>query len=173
MATSFGFDPASGSSTALVSGPEQDIAPYWAPDGQHLAFIRQADGHDFVAIADADGDDVRVVTGPLNGQRWWDWSSDGTRLAVVSEIDGKSAITVTNADGSGSHVLPLDMNTDFASWLGSAADRLLFRGRPLAGGTSGLFTVKPDGTDLVRVTVMGVTTSVATRHRRSPPTVGP
>jgi hypothetical protein len=146
------FDPATGVTTPLVTGVDQDVAPYYSPDGQHLVFLRQAEGKDYVAIADADGRDVRLLTGPLDRQRWWDWAADGTKLAVVSDIDGKSAITVTKTDGSGSHVVPLDdMNADFVAWLGVAAERLLFRGRPVSSGTSGLFTVKPDGTDLVQV----------------------
>ncbi|MFL5640730.1 MAG: TolB family protein [Chloroflexota bacterium] len=145
------FDPATGVTTPLVTGVEQDVAPYYSPDGERFAFLRHAAvGGDVAATADADGRDIRILTAPLEDQRWWDWSRDGTRLAIISTVDGLRAITVANVDGSGSHVLPLEMNADFVSWLGGA-DRLLFRGRPPAGGTSGLFTVKPDGTDLVRV----------------------
>jgi Tol biopolymer transport system component len=145
------FDPATGTSMGLVTGIAQDIAPYFSPDGQRFVFLRQVGGKDYVAIADADGRGIRILTGPLDGQRWWDWSRDGARLVIVSEIDGKSAITIAKTDGSGTSVVPLDMEADNASWLGAESDRILFRGRPLSGGTSGLFTVKPDGTDRVQV----------------------
>ncbi len=145
------FDPATGETTALVSGVEQDVAPYYSPDGQRFVFLRHAaGGGDVAATADADGRDIRILTAPLEDQRWWDWSRDGTRLAIISTVDGLHAITVANVDGSGSRALPLQMDADFVSWLGDS-DRLLFRGRPLAGGTSGLFTVRADGTDLVPV----------------------
>ena len=54
------------------------------------------------------------------------------------------AITVASVDGSGSPRRATRVDADFASWLGAAVDRLIFRGRPPTGGSRPV-TVRPDG----------------------------
>ncbi len=56
----------------------------WSPDGKHVAFVT-TDAHDQtqIAVADAAGRDVRVLTharGPLDTPRW---SADATRIAFL------------------------------------------------------------------------------------------
>jgi hypothetical protein len=146
------LDPATGQTSALITGPADDLAPWYSRNGLQVVFLRAAGAAgDKVVIANADGSGVRELTGPLVDQNWFDWSQDGARLALVSTIEGISALTITEVDGSGSRVLDLDMDVGFATWRGPAGDELIFRGRSLSApraASTGIFAVRPDGTGL-------------------------
>lgn len=148
------FDPSTGTTSAIVAGATDDLAPMFSRDGTAFAFLRSTDGaqHDFTAfVANADGTDVHAVSAALRDQTWWDWSPDGSRLAIVSDVSGIGKVTVANADGSGSSTLNVGMPVEFASW--RSDDEILFRGqRPTAPTESaGLFVINADGTGLRQV----------------------
>jgi WD40-like Beta Propeller Repeat len=149
-------DPATGITSTLVGGSAEDSAPYYSRDGRMIVFLRAIGDPSTntvtVAVADADGGNVRMVTGRLIDQNWFDWSPDGRSLALISQVDGIPRITIAATDGSGSRLLDLGMEAEFVSWLGPAGDQLIFRGRR-GGITTGLFTVRPDGSDLREVSL--------------------
>ncbi len=85
------------------------IEPAWSPDGQHLAFVRHANGHGhlFVSTIGAKPKFDQLSDGPdEDGQPTW--SPDGTRIAFCSAhttADGTMTnaanIFVVGADGTG------------------------------------------------------------------------
>ena len=76
-----------GQPKALISGERSENTPRWSPDGKRIAFLANRDGALQVYVANADGGDVKKVTGLHAGaQPPLVWSPDGTRVAFVSDV---------------------------------------------------------------------------------------
>ena len=136
--------------------PESISAPYYSRDGRLIVFLRRTvatANRAVVAVADADGTNVRVLTGQMTDQNWFDWSPDGSLLALISTIDGSRRITIVPVDGSASTILDVGMEAEFASWRGPVGAELIFRGSGAGGVAAGLFAVKPDGTGVHQVSL--------------------
>ena len=79
-------DPITGTTTAIVSGPEIDSGPIFSPDGARIAFVR---GNPWteeasLVVVRVDGSDERVVMPPGYSQRGttFTWTPDGGSLLV-------------------------------------------------------------------------------------------
>jgi len=149
------LDQATGATTTLIAGATNDLAPSYSDDGRFIVFVRAADdyatqGTVLVAVARADGSDVRVLTGPMKDQNWFDWSADSSRLALMSLLEGKRAITIVDLNGTPPRVLPLprSLEPQFASFVGPDASRLIFRGVDQSAKTTGVYAIGADGSDL-------------------------
>src|ERR1022692_3869352 len=59
------------------------VEPKWSPDGKHIAFVSQRDGHSFVAIYDFDGDSVRYLAPSVDKDSMPRWSLDGRWIVFV------------------------------------------------------------------------------------------
>jgi Tol biopolymer transport system component len=84
------IDPITGSRSAMFGGPEVDSDPRWSLDGSRLAFVRIADGHRRLVVADASG---RIIaqSDPLSFEPNSEnilWSPDGRSIVLVSSDDG-------------------------------------------------------------------------------------
>ena len=84
-------DPATGETSAIVTGPETDSAPLFSPDGTHIAFIR---GDPYteeasVLVVDADGSDERVAMPAGYSRRGTGitWTPDGT--GILANVDAE------------------------------------------------------------------------------------
>jgi Tol biopolymer transport system component len=107
------LDPDTGDSVQITSGPEEDVAPGWSPDGKRLVFARTivSPNETQLFVCDITGSnlhqltdiqpiaDFTVLTTP-------DWSPDGQRIAFAeqgpTDLDSKtSGIDIINVDGSG------------------------------------------------------------------------
>lgn len=151
----FRFDPSTGETVALVTGPENDIGPRFSRDGLSIAFARRSwPTTDTVFVANADGSGLRQVAGPLPGLKAADWSPDNSQLALVTP-SAYGTIMIANADGSGARRLVagsvdgIDTIDNFALWLGPTGDELLFRGTE--GGVAGLYVIGADGSAAPRL----------------------
>jgi len=92
----------------LIEAGTYSYAASWSPDGRRIVFVEDAQ----VAIATADGRNVRVITSNRAVDRPG-FSPDGTRI-VFTQNDG---IWVMNADGTGATTIkpPFDFS-GFAAW---------------------------------------------------------
>jgi len=99
----YAVDPTTGTAKGLVTGPEIDQEPAFSPDGTRLDFFRKrsTDGKYDLAIANADGSGVRVVTTePLPGPAVGQFTPDGSALIVSSQ----TGIQRIDLSGSGAPV---------------------------------------------------------------------
>ncbi len=85
----------------LTNTPAYDWQPTWSPDGQHIAFTSDRDGHWQIYTMRGDGSNVTRLTHSSEDDRDPAWSPDGQRLAFVSTRDRAWELYVMRADGSG------------------------------------------------------------------------
>jgi Tol biopolymer transport system component len=101
-------DPAS-EPRAIVSGPDEDVIPFWSPDGRHLLFIRYTPVGATPMLTDAAGaEPVALVDEPL-GEPWSiEWTPRSDAVIVSSNL-GTTAlpspgIEIVPVDGSGARI---------------------------------------------------------------------
>jgi Tol biopolymer transport system component len=166
----YAFDPATGTSRAIIAGPTADVGAFFSRDGSMLLFTRRTEtpGLWQLMVASADGTNIRPlgdpaepllyraimldpnwgVSGSLDG--WVSWSPDGTRTAGI-DTSGQGTLVIGNIDGSPSQVLDLDLSPESISWRPNGQE-LVFRGLTFAPdgeiATVGLYIVGADGNGL-------------------------
>jgi dipeptidyl aminopeptidase/acylaminoacyl peptidase len=59
------------------------VQPKWSPDGKHIAFVSQRNGHSFIALYDFDGDSIRYLAPSVDKDSMPRWSPDGTGIVFV------------------------------------------------------------------------------------------
>ena len=137
------FDPAARTSTAIIVGATNDETPDFSPDGSRFVFARETPDRNRwqLMVADADGSDIRPLTGPIL-PAWNAWSPDSTRVAVVNTASAVDTLSIISLDGTETEVLPLDgLAPDRVQW--RSPTELVFLGRK--GVTHGLYTISTDG----------------------------
>ena len=139
-----------------IPDPTLNVACWtWSPDGSRLSCEAwdetQPDRAGLYTVSSTDGQELeRLTTNPFGGGDFTgDFSPDGSRYVFVRENpqrrNGNLALFVVNADGTGvSRLTPWRMNASSASW-SPDGERILFN----AGG--GLFTIRPDGTEITPI----------------------
>jgi Tol biopolymer transport system component len=155
-------DPVSGTSRAVISGPETDHDPTFSKIGSRFVFLRKtADGnHENLLIANADGTDVRLLTNdPLVNVTDGDWSADDRTIVVVSRIAGRQQMSVIDVDSG--RTKPLDLGFEVQDVTFIHPDDVEIAFVSSANETiSTTYAVKPDGTEL-RTLVSGAAISFA------------
>jgi Tol biopolymer transport system component len=140
-------DSLTGVTTALVRGPEIDLAPTFSNDGSRFVFARtSADPRQhMIMVANADGTGVRRLTDPLPNLTAWAWSPDGSRLAVSSWDD--EWLWILAMDGTKQVLISAGVSPEFLQWRPDGTE-LVFRGETRGSPpTHGLYTIRADGTD--------------------------
>lgn len=101
----------------------------WSPSGDQIVFRRSVDddtpqGNFEIAVAAADGSDVRILAADTAQDSGATWSPDGTQILFMSarteeSEPGESHVFVMNADGSDVRQLLAQSGGQFgygASW---------------------------------------------------------
>lgn len=153
----FTVDPTTGTLTALFTDSPTafDFGPGFSRDGTRLSYLRAVPGNRLeIVVADADGRHPRVVSPAVEGLDQADWSPDGSRIVFLSRVAGRGRINVVNADGTGLHTLDVPFPANLVSWLPPDGAVILFRREQLtdADAPPAIFTIRPDGGDLVQLT---------------------
>jgi TolB protein len=157
-----------------------DYEPFWSPDGRQIVLISSRHGGMKVHVMDANDDSHGSTMHQLTTGEAEDdspaWSPDGKKIVFVSIRAGVSQICIMNADGSGGQQLTSgNAENIHPTWSPDSA-RILFNTTCFAGATAAdgrnvpsenkvvgekidekmdLATIRPDGTDLKRVTTGG------------------
>jgi TolB protein len=149
-----------------------DYEPFWSPDGKGIVLISSRHGGMKVHVLSpttASGSDMRQLTGGGDEDDSPAWSPDGKRIAFVRIHDGVSRISVMNEDGEQVRQIA-DGESIHPTWSPDGA-RILFNTTWFVGARKmkepdrvigekidekmDLATVRPDGTDLRRLTSGG------------------
>ena len=151
----FTADPASGDSTAIFSGPDNDVNPRWSRDGAMIAFQRTAasgSGPGDVYVARPDGSGLtRVTPGSLAAITGYDFSPDGRQLLISADSKRVPSLFIAATDGSGMHQLDVGMPATNAAWRPPDGADISFmdsdRGDP-NGGNGAIHLVSSRGGDV-------------------------
>jgi dipeptidyl aminopeptidase/acylaminoacyl peptidase len=90
----FILDLRSGTTRQLTASEKAVSDPQWAPDGAHLAYVRD----DAIWVIGANGSRPTVVTEHPAGSRAPRWAPDGRRIAFVSRRRGWSQVWIQDAN---------------------------------------------------------------------------
>jgi len=157
-----------------------DYEPFWAPDGKQIVLISSRHGGMKVHVIDSSsvnhGGDMRQLTTGDAEDDTPAWSPDGKLIVFVSIREGVSQIFVMNADGRNIRQLTKGKAENIHPTWSPDSERILFNttyfvGATAADGTNApsdnkvigeqidkkmdLATIRPDGTDLQRITTGG------------------
>ena len=66
---------------AIVRGSA--VQPKWSPDGKHVAFVSEREGHSLIAIFDFDGASIRYLAPSVDKDAMPRWSPDGKWIVFV------------------------------------------------------------------------------------------
>jgi Tol biopolymer transport system component len=154
--------------TQITRGNGGEFSPSWSPDGTHLAITAKEPGLPAgISILDlATGNMEPITTSPYRG--YWDaapdYSPDGQQIAFIrvrqliekGSTRDLTALFVVDVDGSDLRRLtPWTMNAGLPSWSPDGS-RIAFNSRDHSiapgSGDAQIFTIRPDGTDLTRLT---------------------
>jgi dipeptidyl aminopeptidase/acylaminoacyl peptidase len=59
------------------------VQPKWSPDGKHVAFVSEREGHSLIAIFDFDGASIRYLAPSVDKDSMPRWSPDGKWIVFV------------------------------------------------------------------------------------------
>jgi Tol biopolymer transport system component len=122
-----------------------------------IAFTANLSGRSWqLYTMDPGGTDVRRITripGSQQTSHMVQWAPSGRRLALMSEHTGEPELYIVGADGSRFHrVFDDPKHADlFPTWA-PGGSKLLFGRSSNRTGNLALFTIRPDGSDLTRIT---------------------
>src|SRR5262245_62128621 len=138
----------------LTNNDADDVEPCWSADGARIAFRSDRDGNDEIYVMNADGSDQTRLTNNEDPDLAPCFSPDGTKIAFVRYVESSnSEIWVMNADGSDETRLTFNDGADHVPTWSPDGSRIAFNRQDDAGnGNYDIFTMKPDGSDLLNLT---------------------
>jgi Tol biopolymer transport system component len=149
----------SGVSDALTDTPEYELDPTWSPDGSRIAFVRY-DGDAEIWVMNADGTGAERIASCTNdgafcGSLSWSPVPGDERIAYAMS-GGVNELRIVDATTKAvTTVLTESRPTALAPSWAPDASRIAFfshRDAALESDNGDIYTVKPDGTDIQRVT---------------------
>jgi Tol biopolymer transport system component len=130
----------------------------WSPDGSRISFVvGRSDswrytGDGDLYVMNADGSDLQQLTHGI-GVTSPTWSPDGAHLAFVR--DQGSALCTIDADGSGLEVIASARHYYQLPRWSPSGDVIAFQSDTKDMDHTAVFTIRPDGTHLSRLTPVG------------------
>jgi hypothetical protein len=137
----------------LTNDPATDFSPSWSPDGTRLLFMSRRRGDADLFVLDLATFKLTQFTRSERDEYEAAWSPDGEWIAFVTQMDDQSDIWVMHADGSGPvNVTQSRYADDFGPAWYCGSDSLLYVSYTAAEGSYGVFRMRRDGSEVIRVT---------------------
>ena len=76
----------------LTSVRGTPVEPKWSPDGKHIAFVSEREGHSLIAIYDFGGDSIRYLAPSVDRDAMPRWSLDGKWVVFVRTAGWESKL---------------------------------------------------------------------------------
>ncbi|MFN0134668.1 MAG: TolB family protein [Phycisphaerae bacterium] len=133
---------------------ENAMWPSFSPDGRRIVFAVLEGKDRELYSSSLDGSDrVRLTANPADDltPAWSPRRHGGELIAFCSNRDGKRRVYVMGSDGSNVHQVTHDDAADYNPEWSFDGSRLTFY-REKGDGLDQVYTVRPDGTDLMCVT---------------------
>ncbi len=150
---------------AGVPGPvSANSSPDWSPDGTRIAWSNGLPGSMRIAIINTDGTGMRTVSagGATGSDIDADWSPDGKQLAFVrTPSPGASDLVVFTLATGQERLFGLPRRNRQPQWSPDGKFLVFSSTLDVENGYAELYTIKPDGTALTRLTFDDV-------HQRHP-----
>jgi dipeptidyl aminopeptidase/acylaminoacyl peptidase len=126
-------DPVSHAATAVVTGPEIDVAPVWSRDGTHFVFERRIGDWSQLYVAAFDGAGLTLVTPDDLYQPHYTFSPDGREIAFTSGPEGSRTLGIAKADGSGARQLDLESGIQVPNYRPPNGAEIIFADEAASG----------------------------------------
>jgi hypothetical protein len=145
-------DPATGTTTPLITGPTIDSGPFFSNDGQRIVFDRRAAGStsSTLFIANADGSGARPAFATGQDITWFEWEPTVDRALLTTMIGGKGTVATVDLATGVQTALPLDLDVQAAMWRPNH-DQIVITAK--AGDNATFWVVDSDGTKLRQIPV--------------------
>jgi TolB protein len=132
--------------------------PDWSPDGSMIAYAPGGgpSGRSCIAIMNADGSGPRCLPGTDYGETP-SWSPDGKRIAFTSAHSGLRHIYVVGVDDSQVVDLATAGEAHMPAWSPDGVSILFASSRDRSDNFRDIFEMRPDGSDVRRLTRGGET----------------
>ena len=148
--------------SVVFSDPKRSaLAPDWSRAPGRIAFglgvffqttTGGGDGKADIATIGVDGQDLQVLTNGQANYGFPSWSGDGRRIVYREALRDRSAILVYDVESRQSRtILEGPGHYNFTAW-SPTADLISFTADLDADGDSDIYTVRPDGSGLKRLT---------------------
>jgi Tol biopolymer transport system component len=123
--------------------------PQWSPDGRQILVVRSDVRNGGLFVVDAAG--VEAPERILENAVYPAWSPDGTGIAFL-RYEGGWELYVARFDGSGQEkIVPTSRNPSDLAWSPDGS-KIAFTGLAPHTFAEAIFTIRPDGTQLLRLT---------------------
>jgi Periplasmic component of the Tol biopolymer transport system len=144
-------------SRLLFTHPEKSaLAPVWSPQGDKIAFAfgsffqtikgkAKAD----IAIINNDGSNLKILTDSTGNYGFPSWSPDGKSIVYRASSDSMKGLFIMDIETRKVRTLTMNSHDNFPAW-SPTGDLIAFTSKK--DGNYDIYTIKPDGTNLKRLT---------------------
>ncbi len=143
--------PAGGGPATTLAAPPGVVQPRWSPDGSLIAWYRD-EGQGSVGISSPGGTTFGTVTpAEWRVNNHMNWAPDNTGLAIERRLPGGDIDLYILTLGGATLPISVGEHLDYGPGWSPDGSVVAFLRNDLSDATSGIYTVKPDASDLRHV----------------------
>jgi hypothetical protein len=148
--------PAEGGTPSMITrNKAEDREPAWSPDGKYLAFSsdRTSPGELEIWRMTVIGSDLKQLTENVNSSYAPSWAPDSQSIVFLSNRRVNTDLYIMTADGTGQRALLVrDVDAEERDPAWSPDGRWIAFSSNREGPVFDLYLIRPDGTELQRIT---------------------
>ena len=146
----------SGQKTIFADAEKAALAPVFSAQGDKIAFglgrfFQMQNGAAIadIAVIKSDGTNLKILTNGDGNYGFPSWSPDGKQIVYRAANSNLKGLFILDSETGAARVLTKDSHDNFPSWSPDGS-RIAFTS--YRDGDYEIYTIKPDGTDLKRLT---------------------